>query len=73
MSNEADQEAPQKDDDEYEDDDEVIEFPDPDPLLQPQSQVVREGDYVILAFGDGRQIFAQVRLIKTCLDLYEFI
>lgn len=63
MSNEADQEAPQKEDDEDDDEEEVIEVPDPDPLLQPQSQVVREGDYVILVFGDGRQIFAQVRFV----------
>ena len=30
-----------------------------DPLLEPPSDVVREGDYVILVFGDGRQFFAQ--------------
>lgn len=32
--------------------------PVPDPLLELPSPVVREGDTVILAFGDGRQIFA---------------
>jgi tRNA (adenine-N(1)-)-methyltransferase non-catalytic subunit len=31
----------------------------PDPLLAPPSNMVREGDFVILMFGDGRQIFAQ--------------
>ena len=31
----------------------------PDPLLFQPSPVVREGDFVILVFGDGRQIFAQ--------------
>ncbi len=30
-----------------------------DPLLEPPSDVVREGDYVILVFGDDRQFFAQ--------------
>ena len=30
-----------------------------DPLLELPSDVVREGDYVILVFGDGRQFFAQ--------------
>lgn len=30
-----------------------------DPLLELPSPVVREGDYVILVFGDGRQTFAQ--------------
>jgi tRNA (adenine-N(1)-)-methyltransferase non-catalytic subunit len=30
-----------------------------DPLLEPPSDVVREGDHVILVFGDGRQMFAQ--------------
>lgn len=30
-----------------------------DPLLDPPSDVVREGDFVILVFGDGRQLFAQ--------------
>jgi tRNA (adenine-N(1)-)-methyltransferase non-catalytic subunit len=30
-----------------------------DPLLEPPSDVVREGDYVILVFGDDRQLFAQ--------------
>lgn len=30
-----------------------------DPLLEPPSDVVREGDHVILVFGDGRQYFAQ--------------
>lgn len=34
--------------------------PDPDPLLlDQQSDVVREGDHVILLFGDGKQSFAQ--------------
>ena len=31
----------------------------PDPYLVERSPVVREGDFVVLAFGDGRQIFAQ--------------
>jgi tRNA (adenine-N(1)-)-methyltransferase non-catalytic subunit len=31
----------------------------PDPLLALPSNCVREGDYVILAFADGRQSFAQ--------------
>jgi tRNA (adenine-N(1)-)-methyltransferase non-catalytic subunit len=30
-----------------------------DPRLEPPSDVVRHGDYVILVFGDGRQFFAQ--------------
>jgi tRNA (adenine58-N1)-methyltransferase non-catalytic subunit len=30
-----------------------------DPLLEPQPDVVRLGDYMILVFGDGRQFFAQ--------------
>ena len=30
----------------------------PDPLLEQPSDVVREGDFVVLVFGDGRQIFA---------------
>lgn len=30
-----------------------------DPLLEPPSEVVREGDHVILVFGDDRQFFAQ--------------
>ena len=30
-----------------------------DPLLELPSPVVREGDFVILVFGDGRQFFAQ--------------
>lgn len=34
-----------------------------DPLMQPTSNVVRHGDYVILVFGDERQFFAQC--IKT--------
>jgi tRNA (adenine58-N1)-methyltransferase non-catalytic subunit len=29
-----------------------------DPLLKQPSNVVREGDFVILVFGDGRQLFA---------------
>lgn len=32
---------------------------DKDPLLDPPPDVVREGDHVILVFGDGRQFFAQ--------------
>ena len=31
----------------------------PDPLLELPSPVVREGDFVILVFADGRQFFAQ--------------
>jgi tRNA (adenine-N(1)-)-methyltransferase non-catalytic subunit len=31
----------------------------PDPLLAPPSNIVRDGDTVILVFGDGKQIFAQ--------------
>ncbi|CAB9509006.1 N(1)-methyltransferase non-catalytic subunit TRM6 [Seminavis robusta] len=31
----------------------------PDPRLEVQSGVVRDGEYVILAFGDGRKFFAQ--------------
>jgi tRNA (adenine-N(1)-)-methyltransferase non-catalytic subunit len=31
----------------------------PDPLLSLPSPVILEGDFVILVFGDGRQIFAQ--------------
>jgi tRNA (adenine-N(1)-)-methyltransferase non-catalytic subunit len=30
----------------------------PDPLLEQRSAVVREGDFALLVFGDGRQIFA---------------
>ena len=30
-----------------------------DPLLLGPSPVAREGDYIILVFGDGRQYFAQ--------------
>jgi tRNA (adenine-N(1)-)-methyltransferase non-catalytic subunit len=30
-----------------------------DPLMQQLSTVVQEGDYVILVFADGRQVFAQ--------------
>jgi tRNA (adenine58-N1)-methyltransferase non-catalytic subunit len=35
------------------------EICDDDPRLEEPSPVVREGDFVILAFGDGRQVFAQ--------------
>ena len=31
----------------------------PDPLLALPSNIVREGDTVILVFGDGKKIFAQ--------------
>jgi tRNA (adenine58-N1)-methyltransferase non-catalytic subunit len=36
-----------------------------DPLLQLPSNVVRDGDHVILAFADGRQCFAQALPQKT--------
>ena len=55
-----------------------------DPLLTEPSQLVREGDWVILAFADGRRIFAQclrnprgkspsVRIQKRCYPTHNII